>query len=245
MPILRTGCGPLPTRRDTYASEFNLAEFTEMAQQPIGAPTLRKWARALGPSVACITVAWHWLTLDWLDAPKEVPEGCERRDLGFFRATPSNELIWKRCLEQARAVDAKKTLFRTPPSFTPTDENKERITSFLTTHVVASGIQPVWEARGMWTLDEQDELTRSCGALLALDPFGDEELPPIPEGEAYYVMNGPRGRRDFSEDDFLDLIEFFGAHDGTVNVVFRGADRERDARAFTRLARKHGLGDET
>ena len=177
-------------------------------------------------------MATHWLTADPLDMRRsEVPEGLNVKNLGFLRPTDDNMKVWQAMRTQAQQFNASHVLLNTPASFSPSRQNRESMTEFIQ-KVTANDLpfRLVWEPRGFWEHEEAAAFAEELGIGLAFDPYTDEQPPDPPNGQAYYVLTAPHGRRLFDADDCEDLADYFEEHDAPIIAMFRGPEREKNAR---------------
>ncbi len=232
-PRVRIGCGPFPHDRRRYFELFDCVELSEMYLETPRLQTLRGWRANHGGDFAFVPVATQWLTGDALDLRGTPPEGLDRRDLGLLRDTEANARLLGELRDQVAAIEARYVLAKTPATFFPTETNRAALATFAT-RIRDLGATLVWEPRGVWTTEETIELCAAIGAMAAIDPYVDERLPDVPSAPIYYVLTGPRGRRDFTPDDMSDLVDFLGEHEAGALVIARGGDRDRTASALRR-----------
>lgn len=224
------GCGPLPPKRDKYFERFNCAELSEAMFQPIRYKTLRGWNAERPDGFDYVLGAHRWIGIEPLDEKGAPPiEGFEKRDFGLFASTDANRALWQETAAQAEALGANAVIIRTPPGFSPSEINRSNLRSFLADVVGEVPYEFVWEARGLWTREQRQELAAELGITLALDPYDEPTLPDPPEGPAYYTVTAPNGRVRFSQEDFFDLAEFLNDHEHNTRVIFRGPEREWNA----------------
>jgi uncharacterized protein YecE (DUF72 family) len=235
MTRIRIGTGPLPFRFDRYFSNFDCVELLDASREPIRLKVLRKLRQRASADFAWSLSAWHWLTDDPLDIRVEVPFGLDRKQVGFFQITEANARLFEEVKLEVEAVQPRFLHFRTPSSFTPTEGNRAAMKAFHERFLADLNVTPVWEARGVWTLDECREVVTPLGWLVASDPYADFKFPDPVAGPGYYFVNGPRGKREFSTEDMEELADFIAGHEEDVVFVFRGPDRERNAVALRRL----------
>jgi uncharacterized protein YecE (DUF72 family) len=233
-PNIRMGCGPFPKDRKRYFGQFSVVELTEMYHEQPKMNTLRGWRNNHGDPFEFIPVATQWFTADALDLRTPPPEGVDRRDVGLLRDTPGNAALWAGIAGQMAALEAKHLLVKTPATFFPTDANRAALARTVAL-CESVGARMIWEPRGVWTTTETIELGEELGFSVAVDPFGDDDFPELMQADAYYVLTGPRGRRDFTQDDFIDLVDFLREHEGLVTLIARGAERDRNAEAIARF----------
>lgn len=233
-PTIRIGCGPFPKDRRKYFAQFQVVELTEMYAETPRFNTLRGWRSNHPDPFEFVAVASQWFSGDPLEMRIAAPEGIDRRDVGLLRDTAGNAALWEQIAAQVDAVGARRLLVKTPATFFPTEANRAslaRVAGLLD----SVGARMIWEPRGVWTTTESIELGEEHGFTVAVDPFGDDDFPELMQGDAYYVLTGPRGRRDFTQDDFIDLVDFLKDHEGDVTVIARGGERDRNAEALARF----------
>lgn len=238
MHTIRIAVGPLPPRFENYLRGAPAVELLDAAQKPIRRRVLRKLRTIAGPDFVFSLSAPDVLMQDPLDIVAEsVPEGCNPRDAGFLRDTPTNNQIFDEFAKEVDALNADFIHLRSPSAFAPSPQNKAALIAFATEKLAPLNRQVVWEPRGLWTLDEARELAEPLGWIVAVDPFVDFEFP-MPSDSApgaYIVLHAPRGKRMFSIEDFEEVADYIRAHDHDVFVTFRGPDRHRNAAAFKRI----------
>jgi uncharacterized protein YecE (DUF72 family) len=235
MPEIRVGCGPFPPQRRTYVNSFSIVELTETFFEAAQASTFRRWRNQSPAGFEFVLGASLWLTRDPLDPTDETPPAdFAKREFGFFADTAANAAVWEMIAAQAEALKSERVLFRTPSSFGPSQANRNAMLNFFAKNVHPTNLTGVWEPRGIWSADEISEFAAELGVLVCEDPHVEEEFPEPPDCEAYYALTAPQGRREFSPDDFEDLLDWLNTHEHRVNVFFRGPDRFDHARAFAK-----------
>lgn len=231
------GCGPFPAVRKGYAENFDFVELSELFTETPRFNTMKSWRTNFAPEFEFIAVANQWLTADPLDLRAPVPEGLERKHLGMLADTEANAQLWAQTVQACEAVGARRLLLKTPPSFFPNDRNKASLARYGKLAHKAE-LTLIWEPRGMWVAEDLVEVCAGTNIIAAVDPFVENEFGDPPDGDSYYVITAPRGRRDFTPDDFDDLLDYFDEHQGEVYTVFRGAERAENALAFLRHAQR-------
>lgn len=235
MTQLRIGAGPFPPKRKRFLETFDIVELSDTFYELPKASTLQGWKKDAPDDFAFSLVCSQWVTADNLDFSGTPPEGHALRDLGFFQPTEAVDALWGEMIPVIEACGASHVLFKTPASFSPSVTNRENMKAFAQKHLCDVEFVPVWEPRGIWTPDEARELASELGMITAVDPFAELQMPQPPQGPAYYVLTGPSGRRDFSRDDYFDLLDFVEEHEHPLSLVFRGQDRDRNAFNFKKL----------
>lgn len=228
------GCGPFPPKRQRFFDTFRVVEITESIMEPIRHNTLQKWDEGRPEGFEFVLGAPRWLSLEPLDERSKPPLGFPRSEFGLFRDTAANRALWAQFREQADALRADTVLVRTPPAFSPSAANLDALRRFRAEVIGDVPFELAWEARGVWQADETAELGAELGLTIVRDPHVEASFP-APVADAYYAVTAPIGHLRFSEDDLYDLNEFVDEHPGRVRVVFRGPDREHNARALHKL----------
>ena len=224
------GCGPIPPKRDKYFEQFNCAELSEAMFQEIRYKTLRGWNSDRPEGFDYVLGVHRWLGLEPLDESGPPPmEGFPKGDFGLFASTDANRALWAETAAQAEALAANAVIIRTPPGFSPSEENRANLRTFLADIVGEVPFDFVWEARGLWTTPERQALASELGITIAVDPYDESSMPEPPDHAAYYTVTAPNGRVRFSQEDFFDLAEFLSAHEHSVRMIFRGPEREWNA----------------
>lgn len=226
------GCGPIPTSRKGYFENHNALEVMESYHDLISGDALHAWRKEAGRDCVMVLDANRWLTLDPMDERSEGPEGLPLNELGMLRVTDANRTIWQRVDAQARALHANIVLLRTPASFTPSSENRKNLERFRREVIGTVPYEVAWEARGLWDAEEVDEIAAANDLIVARDPYSEFELLDPPAANVIYILTQPRGRRNFDRDDFTEFLDYLEEHEGEVTVIFRGAERKRNAYAF-------------
>lgn len=238
MQRLAFGCGPIPTRRKSYFESHTALEISEAYTALLSGDTLHAWRKEAGRDFTMILVAHRYLTFDPDDALSDGPLGHPGSEHGFLRPTDANKKLWEAVDAQARAAHANIVQLRTPATFTPTRKNLANLETFRKEIIGDVPYKICWEARGLWDEEELAELSASLDLLIAQDPYVPFDFEPPPEGEAFYTLKQPRGRRNFDREDVIELLDYFEDHPGGVTAVFRGGERERNAYAFAAEVRR-------
>lgn len=231
------GCGPFPPKRQAFLDAFRVVELTESFSEPIRHNTLRKWDETRPAGFEYVLGASRWLTLDPLSEKSAPPAAFDKRQFGLFAPSDANRAVWDEVRGQADALRADAVLFRSPPAFSPSQENLDNLRRFRESIIGEVPFDLVWEPRGIWQPAEVLALGEELGFTIVRDPHLESRLPdPVPN--AYYAITAPAGHLRFSEDDLFDLNEFFDEHEGKVRAVFRGPDREFNARSMLQLRKR-------
>ena len=179
----QVGCAELPPgmSRPKYFEKLSLLEVAAFhnrkpqSSKP-GRKVVRGW-RAKSPKSAQFSVLAHIE----LTGPKSFPIDVQGSELTASLADSCNVL-------QAEAV-----VFRTPATFSPSAQNRERMKTYFAE--VASAEQfgntvRVWEPGGLWEHKGITEMAEQCGLLVAIDPLAQD---PLDENAAFLAEQMARG----------------------------------------------------
>jgi uncharacterized protein YecE (DUF72 family) len=160
------GLAALEGDLERYAEKYDLLELRPGEGAMPKPATLRAWRRKVPPSFAFSVVF-----------PKAVSE---------LKPSASLDAALEQSLAVAREVEARCLVIATPPSITPTDLNRKRLTA-LVGKIPHDAVTLAWEPRGIWELDEAEELADKLGVVLVVDAARE----PAPKGAiAYFRLRG-------------------------------------------------------
>lgn len=149
-----------------YAEKFDLVEIRPVDGGTPKPATLRSWRKKVSPGFVFSVVL-----------PKVV---------GELKPTPELDQALATSLEVATAVQARCLVLATPPSVTPTELARKRLTA-LVERIPHDAVTLAWEPAGLWDLDEARLLAQKLGIVLVMDPVRD----PAPAGPvAYFRLRG-------------------------------------------------------
>ena len=141
--------------------------------------------------------------------------------------------------EIAKLLRAKLIVFQTPKSFSPSQENIERLRKFFSSIDRESfilGLEVRWKEQ--WKDEIVEELFKELELIHVVDPLRRE---PLTEGIDYYRLHG-FGKRlydyRFSEEELLSLkrkIEKRKKKSKLFYVLFNNFDMYKDAKRFSSL----------
>jgi uncharacterized protein YecE (DUF72 family) len=240
-PLLRVGCAGLPAgiSRAPYFQRLDLLEIDATLFDPPGDLALRRWRGEAPPGAAFTMLAWQLITHDFggpsyerLTSPLDASA---RGQVGSFRDTQEVKQAWERSLRAARALGTEVILFQTPPSFSPSEMNRDRMRRFFGEVVgEVNDVTLAWEPKGVWEPAQAAKLAEELRLVVALDPL-QLEVPP-PEGPgAYFRLYGLGLYRNKIDDEHLDeLAELVSAHQRCW-VVFSNVEKYADAQRFRKL----------
>jgi uncharacterized protein YecE (DUF72 family) len=160
------GLATLEGNLERYAEKFDLLELHPGNGSIPKPATLRAWRRKVPPSFAFSVVF-----------PKVVSE---------LKPSPALDAALEQALAVARDVEARCLVIATPPSITPTDLNRKRLTA-LVERIPHDAVTLAWEPRGIWEMDEAAELADKLGLVLVVDAAREQ----APKGAiAYFRLRG-------------------------------------------------------
>jgi uncharacterized protein YecE (DUF72 family) len=239
--LIRVGCAGLPSglARAHYFEHVDFLEVDEAFHEPPGESAMRRWRNEAPPDAGFALLAWQLVTHD-ADTPGYArlrsPLAPEvRSHVGSFRHTPEVADAWARSVALAKQLRAEVILLSTPPSFVPSEPNKEALRRFRGEVANDHGdIAIAWEPRGLWEPAQAAAMARELGWIYALDPL-QLETPP-PDGDAaYFRLHGLGIHRNRIADDLLDVLAEMVEGYPRAWVVFANAERFADAKRFHRL----------
>jgi uncharacterized protein YecE (DUF72 family) len=239
-PLVRVGCAGLPTgvSRAAYFERLDFLEVENTFFDPPTSVALRRWRKDAPQGSAFSALAWQLITHE-PDSPgyerlvHPLPAN-DRAQVGSFRDTDQVRSAWDRTLEAARALSAEVILFQTPPSFTPSETNKDVLRRFFERIGPVQGTTLAWEPRGVWDPEQAASLAEDLGVVYALDPL-QLEVPPPEGANAYFRIYGLGIYRNKIADDLLELLaDMAGAYDRAW-VVFANVEKYPDAQRFRKL----------
>jgi len=221
-PAFAVGCAGFPVEPDEYATALDFVEVQETFVDPPGAEALpggRDLVRAL--------IAWQVITHprgDHSGLSSEIPDHAA---VGHFERSRWTDEAWDRMDTLARAVRASAIVFRTPPSFTPTNEHATRLENFVA-HAERPGLHFAWEWSGTWTPPKALAVCERLGMMPVIDPTST----PIPETEMVYLRVSRR-RGATSEAALARIADGTRGREGFL--VFDGPAAWEDARRLVKM----------
>jgi uncharacterized protein YecE (DUF72 family) len=239
--LVRVGCAGLPSgvSRAAYFRALDLLETEATFFEPPREVALRRWHDEAPAGSAFSAMAWQLITHE-AGSPGYArmtrplaPEAA--REAGHFRPTATVRDAWLRTLASVRALGAEVVLFQTPPSFAPSEPNREALRRFFgEVAVEREGLTMAWEPQGLWEPQQASALAVELGLVYALDPL-QLEVPPPDEPRAYFRVHGLGIYRNKLADDLLELLADMALGYERAWVVFANVEKYRDAQRFHRL----------
>ena len=238
----RVGCAGFSMERSRYFETFGLVEVQQSFFDPPTERTLARWRRNAPKGFAFTMRAWQLIThpptypgYRRIRRPWEHPAP---HRFGSFQPTQETRWAWEIMRRAAEILDAKAIVFHTPPSFTPTRENRENLVRFFDA-IERLPCHLVWEPEGMWEDEEIEALCRECGLIAAIDPLISQPC----AGDVFYfrIREKTRGRGAHTEDDFFQILRpaLAGSDGGAEGFfIWQTPDAAREAQRFLKWCSK-------
>ncbi|MFH0899093.1 MAG: DUF72 domain-containing protein [Pseudomonadota bacterium] len=242
------GCADPPSgmTREAYFRKLQLLEIGATTTRPPRPSVLEKWRNEAPPHAIFTMNAWRILTDEPTteDMKRLAVSPADPADHpGLLRVNQAAHLAWTQVHAAAKALAAEAIVFRTPPSFFPTQSNRERLRRFFTELVVAPDTVIVWEPQGMWEVEVAARLATDLGLVLAYDPLQLEEPAPV-IASAYLRIRGMGLHRGRLTDQRFDKILTAASQHSQVWIVLATAERYRDAVRLRELLQESASNDQ-
>ena len=232
MTDVRVGLCGWTMSMTTYVRTFPLVEVQHTFYEPPSDALLAKWRREVPTRFEFTIKAWQVVTHDSssptyrrMKAP--VPAG----QVGSFRLTDAVVAGWARTLECARVLRATAVLLQCPKSFRPTQDNVDRLRTFVLQVPRPDG-RLLWEPRGDWDPSLVRDLCAELDLVHVVDPMQTETVTPE---RTYYRLHGTTGSRHVHTDDELRRLRDLVDGRDTPYVLFNNLPRIGDAQRFREL----------
>jgi uncharacterized protein YecE (DUF72 family) len=244
---VRVGCADLPPGnvRERYFNQLSYLESSLWLTGPVKPATWKKWCTS--PAGALGLVAPAVITHpSGKSAPTHtftVPK--EPQTWGELRDTPAVREHVDLLARVAAEAKASAVVFHTPPSFSPSQTNRDTVRRFFgevaTAEKLGAAVR-VWRPDGLWEPRTAVALAAELGIVCALDPLILDPGGTPPEfyddlpGDAVYLRVSGLGRpsRKLPEHELERLVEVIARFEKAW-VVFATAERFRDARGLLQL----------
>lgn len=219
----------------TYVRRFPLVEVQHTFYEPPPDSLLLRWRSSVPATFEFTIKAWQFVTHE-SGSPtyrrlKHPLADEDKGQIGAFRSTTPVLRAWDRTLECARLLEATAVLLQCPKSFRPTDQNTDRMRTFLNTVERPAG-RLLWEPRGDWPTTLVTELCRELDLVHVVDPMQTETVTP---DRTYYRLHGTTGMRHIHTDDELHRLRALVIDRPRPYVMFNNLARASDAERFIRL----------
>jgi len=152
---------------------------------------------------------------------------------GHFRSSEEVRSSWQRTLAAVTALEAVGVVFRTPASFTPTDQHRDALVLHVQRlHQACPTAAFIWEPRGLWEQEDLQALALQTGLVAAVDPLAVS----VPRGPLAFCRLGATQveRGGYGEADLLDVLDSLAGTERSW-VLFEGSSASRNARTMIEL----------
>ncbi|UCD58664.1 MAG: DUF72 domain-containing protein, partial [Candidatus Hydrogenedentota bacterium] len=166
------GCCGFTVSRQKYFGEFAVVEVQQTFYNLPRLDTAERWRKEAPKGFEFTVKAWQLITHEptsptYRRLRVKLEKGGRGR-YGGFKPTEDVAEAWRKFLEFARKLGAKKVIFQCPASLRPTPENRANIRKFFLS-VERSGITCIWEPRGEWKPEEIREICEECSLVHCVD----------------------------------------------------------------------------
>lgn len=233
--VIKVGCCGFPKAKKTYYQDFKVVEIQQTFYQIPRLETVRRWREEAPPDFEFSIKAWQLIT----HPPKsptyrrlkgQIPEG-EGEYYGFFKRYPQVIEAWHKTAEVARILRAKIIVFQCPPSFLPTEENKENLKHFFKS-IEWDMYYFVWEPRGKWKEEEIKNLCEDLNLIHCVDPFKNN---PLHGDIRYFRLHGKTGYKSHYNEQDLRYLKQICSKGPETYCMFNNVSMYEDALNFKRL----------
>jgi uncharacterized protein YecE (DUF72 family) len=155
----------------------------------------------------------------------------EKGYYGFFKGSRQVIDAWHKTEETARILGARIIVFQCPPTFLPTEENRQNLRLFFSS-IDRDRYLFVWEPRGPWQEEEIKAVCRELNLIHGVDPF--KKLP-LHGDPRYFRLHGKTGYHyHYSKEDLRHLQQMC-PEAADVYCMFNNSSMYEDACTFRRL----------
>jgi uncharacterized protein YecE (DUF72 family) len=232
---IHVGCSGFQKSQAEYFKRFRLVEIQQTFYRPPLVKTAERWRLSAPRGFIFAIKAWQLITHEpWSPTYRRTGldiTAVEWADYGSFRPTVPVLSAWERTREFACALDAKIVLFQCPRQFTPTPSHVGNMRSFFE-KINRSGLQFVWEPRGIWPDEVVRSLCRELDLIHAVDPFITQQQS---GGSGYYRMHGGPDYRHQHSDTELAQLKSWCQHREIVFCLFNNVTMWDDASRFLEM----------
>jgi len=216
------GCCGFGESRRNYFRRLRLVEVQDTFFMPPQNKTLTRWRQDGGDDFVFVIKAWQLITHE-ADAKgyRRLARdfSVDSKQCGRFQNTEEVATAYARTADAADILRASAILFETPPSFTPTQDNRSKIAAFFE-RIDRRGRKMIWDARGVWSSTE----VVSIATDLDLIPCSDLAQAPLSTKASYVRILGGR----HSEETLYRLVDVL-ADVESAYCLFNTINMFRDA----------------
>ncbi len=232
-PSHQIGCAELPPgmSRPKYFEKLSLLEISTFYDKSPGKKAVRTW-REKSPDSAVYTLL----------APSALSDG--KNGKSFPLGEQSEEQVIA-LAESCKILRAEALVFRTPATFTPSANNRARMTKFFSEIATSERFGDtalVWDPDGLWEPKGIASMADSLNLLVALDPLAQDPLDEhsmfvaeqMAKGRAYLRISGLGHSRRRYESYEMEMIAEMIMQLEKCWVLFAHTGKYPDALAMAR-----------
>ncbi len=152
-------CDETPRGWKRYLDLCNGFEVRADVGEPPSTKTLNSWRVSTPKGFSFV-----------LHAGEALSGALEGKGWGEEGLSDAAEAAWAAVLTRRTALAARAVLVRTSFEFTPTPENRRRLTT-LAERAIKDKVVLIWESSGLWEATTTYEWAKEAGVTYAIDPF--------------------------------------------------------------------------
>lgn len=205
--MIKVGCCGFAEARTKYYRKFDLVEIDQTFYQMPLPKTVQRWRQEAGGSFEFTLAAWQLITHPPSSPSYEkIKEPLKQKKLGSygsFQLTSEVLSAWQRTVEVADALDCRRIVFLSPPSFVPEKTHIDNLTKFFGS-VERHGLRMIWEPGRNWPDDLVMSLCRDLDLIHGADLFVRSPLTAPP----WYLRLKGKGEAAgaYTDKDLEDLL---------------------------------------
>ena len=239
--MIWTGTCGFGRRQAEAFGKLAAVEIQDTFYRPVALPRARRWRTLAPPDFRFAVKASQFITHEassptYRRAGRGIPAG-DRATYGNFQDTAAVAEGWDATRAVAEVLRAQVIVFQTPPSFGPSEDNRNNLFRFFES--IRTDAVKGLELRGPWATHLVERICEELGLVHVVDPFDKE---PATYGLAYFRLHGsPPGpsmyRYTYTDADLLRLKEVCDEYDDAY-VMFNNLSMHPDALRFQRIREK-------
>jgi len=230
LPGLNYGCTVSRDERSRLVKHFSFLELQDLFFQHIQSKTLGRWREqsnrvqqndSIEYSVVAPMTITHPIS-DPLQARCQYKRDVAR-DGGHFVISDDSLRAIDNIFEAAQRLAARWVVFKTPTSFRPTQQNRDRFRTFFEKTDQPEQLQFVWQPSGLWTPELSHALAAHSKILCSMPDWTQ-----IPVNKFLYINIETIA---FPERELINYLPKI-PENTTTRIVFSGKNKVRQARKF-------------
>ena len=239
--MIWTGTCGFGRRQAEAFGKLAAVEIQDTFYRPVALPRARRWRTLAPPDFRFAVKASQFITHEassptYRRAGREIL-AADRAAYGNFQDTAAVREGWDATRAVAEVLRAHVIVFQTPPSFGPSEDNRNNLFRFFES--IRTDAVKGLELRGPWATHLVERICEELGLVHVVDPFDKE---PATYGLAYFRLHGsPPGpsmyRYTYTDADLLRLKEVCDEYDDAY-VMFNNLSMHPDALRFQQIQEK-------